>query len=241
MRARAGVVAEADGRGGARLARMRSEPPLALRSTAEAVYLVGGAAGPLGGDEVALDIVVAPGATLTVRSAAASVVLPGRGAAPSIVAVTARVGAGAELRWLPEPTVLVRGCRHRIDACIDVADGGRVVWREELVLGRHEEEAGSVRSRLTVDVAARPLVRQELDLGPDHPASTSPAVTGGARAVGSVTVVGYGAPAVSATFVGADATAAVLDLDGPGFQVVAVAADRCALAAALESGWYSRC
>ena len=57
---------------------LRSQAPLILRQTPEAVYLVGGAAGPLGGDVLELRIDVRAGATLRLRTAAAAVALPGR-------------------------------------------------------------------------------------------------------------------------------------------------------------------
>ena len=76
MRAYARVVAEADGHGGTRLVRLRGEPPLLPRRTGTGtgpatVHLVGGAAGPLGGDELRLDIEV--GALMESLIATASV------------------------------------------------------------------------------------------------------------------------------------------------------------------------
>jgi urease accessory protein len=246
MRARTGVVADAGPPGDVRLSRLRSAPPLVLRPTAEALYLVGGAAGPLGGDKVSLEVVVGPGAALTVRSAAASVALPGRpGAGESVVEVAARVAAGGLLRWEPEPTVVARGCRHRIDARIRVDAGGRLLWREELLLGRHGEPAGSVVTRLSVDAGERALLRQELALGAEHPHAGSPAVGGGARAAGSVTAVGFsfaeGVPRAAPAADGWGGWAAVLDLPGPGVQVTALADDRRSLARLLDAGLAAAC
>ncbi|MGH9281089.1 MAG: hypothetical protein ACRD12_23765 [Acidimicrobiales bacterium] len=73
MIANAAVVAEA----GPRYTRLRSQAPLVLRPTPDGVYLVGGAAGPLGGDTVTIEVDVRPGARLTMWSAAASVARPG--------------------------------------------------------------------------------------------------------------------------------------------------------------------
>lgn len=226
MHATAAVVAEP----GHRYPRLRSQAPAVVRTTPEGVFLVGGAGGPLGGDCVDIDIEVRAGAELTVRSAAAAVALPG--AAPSHVRVRARVAPGASLRWVPEPTVLARGCRHQVDATVAVEEGGRLHWREELVLGRHGEAPGSVVSRLHVDYAGRPLLRHELALGPEHPGWDSPAVTAGARAVGSLVIVGAGAGGTRVLGPGA----ARLELDGPGVQIVALAPDRRALASALGQG-----
>lgn len=233
MRARAVLVAEADGRGVTRLTRVRSEPPLVLRATPEAVYLVGGAGGPLGGDDLALDVVVGRGATLTVRTAAAAVVLPGSG--HSSVVVTARVEEGGRLRWLPEPVVAARGCRHRTESTLTLASGAGVVWREEIVLGRHDEPSGSILTRLTADVAGGPLLRHELALGPDYGAG-GPAVVGAARAVGSVLLVDPAWATVRPPARTLGPTSALLPLAGPGVHVVALAGDPVELRRTLDSG-----
>lgn len=218
---------------GDRLVRLRSAPPLALRSTPEALYLVGAAAGPMGGDELTIEIDVTDGADLTVRTSAASVVLPGP--APSRVTMRVRVEDGCSLRWKPEPTVLVRGCHHRVDARIELAATARLEWWEELVLGRHAEAAGSVFSRLVANLGGQPLLRHELALGPDFPESAGPAVAGGARVVGSVVVVdpswadGDARPGASSLGI-----VVVLPLSGPAVQLLALGDDRGSELAALE-------
>lgn len=232
MRARARVVALSDGHGGTRLVALRSEAPLILRSTPEALYIVGGAGGPLGGDDLTLEISVGSGARLTVRTAAASIALPGAG--PSSVRVRATVAASGELSWLPEPVVAAQGCVHHMEATVALEGDARLAWREELVLGRHGEPPGSVVSRASVDLDGAALLRHELALGPAHRGAESPAVTAGARAVGSVLLIGPGwdspAPAILS------ATAAVLPLARSGLQVVALADDASDLRALLEAG-----
>ena len=64
------LVAEAGPGGSLRLPVQRSQVPLVLRRTPEAVYLVSGAAGPLGGDTLELRIEVRAGATLRLRTVA---------------------------------------------------------------------------------------------------------------------------------------------------------------------------
>ena len=231
MKARARVVAETDGRGATRLTTLRSEPPLALRSTPDGLFLVGGAGGPLGGDDLALDITVGAGASLTVRTAAASMALPGVG--PSRVQVRATVAAGGELRWLPEPVVVVRGCIHHMDAAVELEAGAVLMWREELILGRHREPGGSVVTRASVDFAGHPLLRHELALGPGHPPAAGPAVIAGARAVGSLLFAGLEVK-VPATTLGP--TAAVLPLAGAGAQVIALAGGALELRRLLDAG-----
>ena len=235
MIARGRVVVETDGGGRSRLACLRSEGPLVLRPTSgSVVHLVGGAGGPLGGDVLTIEIVVGPGAELTLRTVAAAVVLPGP--APSTVEIDARVGEGGRLWWLPEPTVAAAGCDHRSRARISVAAGARLVWREELVGGRHGEVGGSVSSRMSVDLDGRPLLRHQLDVGPGYPVWASPAVAAGARCAGSVLVV-------DPTWAGAvrrpavlDGCAAVLPLEGPAAQVVALADDARTLRRLLDGG-----
>ncbi len=236
MKARARVVAAGDGAGGTRLTTLRSEAPLVLRDTPGGLYLVGGAGGPLGGDDLAIEIEVGAGARLTIRTAAASIVLPGRpGDGPSNLHVDARVAAGGELRWLPGPVVAVQGCVHHVEMVVALEEGAALMWREEVVLGRHGEPPGSVRSRATVDVGGRPLLRHELALGPGHPGAASPAVTAGARAVGSVLLAGpEWATGAGSTVVGDRAV--VLPLAGPGWQVLALADDAPALRRQLIAG-----
>ena len=231
MNAHAAIAAVSDGRGGTRLRTIRSEAPIALRRTPAAVYVVGAAGGPLGGDEVTLDVDVGPGASLALRTAAASVILPGP--LPSRLVVRARVASGGTLSWRPEPTVVARGCRHEVESRIDLAAGARLEWWEEIVLGRHDEQPGSVASRLDVEVEGEPLLRHAIALGPDHPAWSSPAVTAGERAYGSVLVVD---PDRLPSFAAVTGTAAVLPLDGPAVHVIALAADMITLRRLLEAG-----
>lgn len=255
MRAHAALTVEAvDGRVRARA--LRSAPPLTLRvlppAGAEEVtaYLVGSTAGPLGGDDLRLDVTVGDRASLVLRSVAATLAHPGPGGGPSTMGTVLDVGRGATLRWLPEPTIAVRGCDHRARTRIRLRAGATLVWRDEVVLGRHGEAPGSILQRLAVDVCGRPLLRSDVALGPRWPASLGPAGAGeGCRAVGTLLVAGPtaafvrrawaaggpgGVPAAGVAGAGA-VRAAVLDLDGPGVVLGAVAARAGALAAVLDA------
>jgi urease accessory protein len=197
VKASARLVAEADGRGGTRLAVLRGESPLLLRRTGHStgpgvtVHLVGGAAGPLRGDDLRLDIEVGPGAELDVHSVAASLALPGRpGAPPSRLEVHAAVAAGASLRWLPEPLIAAAGCDHRTGTHVEVADGGRLLWRDDLVCGRHGEPSGDVRTRTTIRYAGATLYRHDLEVGPGAPGWSGAAVLGATPAAGNVSPAG---------------------------------------------------
>lgn len=228
-RAWAAVTAECDAEGRTRLTRLRSDGPLALREAGDAVYLVGAAAGPLGGDDLGLDLEVGPGARLAIRSAATTLTLPGDG--ESRFTVRARVGEDGHLDFAPEPTVAATGCHHRAVAEITLTGGATLRWYEELVLGRHGEQPGRYGSRFDVTVDGAPLLRHELRL--DDPRTYgSGAVLGAARAVGTVLLAGPGLTDQPITGDGL----AVMPLAGPGVLVSAVAENSAVLRRRLRQG-----
>jgi urease accessory protein len=254
MRAHARIVVEADRRGGTRASVLRSEPPLLLRrtgppagddlgvhptdgaagplaDTALAVHLVGGAAGPLRGDDLRLDVEVGPGAWLDIRSVAASLALPGPpGRPPSRIGLCAAVAKGATLRWMPEPLIAAADCHHITSTEIRVAAGGTLVWRDELVCGRHGEDPGDASTDVTVRYAGATLYRHEFAVGPAAPGWCGAAVLGERRAAGSLVVVGAGPPPAATA---AD-DAAIMQLAGPGYVAMAVGADIRQVRAVLD-------
>ncbi|GGM89675.1 urease accessory protein UreD [Dactylosporangium sucinum] len=167
MRAAARVVAQADGPRTA-LTVLKGEPPLLPRRTGpNEVHFVGGAAGPLGGDELSIEIEVGPGALLVVRTVAASIALPGRGNEWSRLSINASV-AGT-LLWLPDPLVATARCRHLTESTVDLSGDATLVWREEVVRGRHGEPGGEARLSTTVRRDGRPFHRSDVSLE-DNPA-----------------------------------------------------------------------
>jgi urease accessory protein len=184
--ASAQVIAEPGPGGTTRLPLLRSQVPLVLRRAPEAVYLVSAAAGPLGGDCLNLRIEVRAGATLCLRTVAASVALPGLDGGESLLSVTATVAEGGRLEYLPEPVVVADGARHATDIRVSVAEGGSLVLRDELILGRHGERGGAYRGSLRADYAGRPLLRQALDISGSDAVTSGPAILSGHRAVGTL-------------------------------------------------------
>src|SRR3984957_7833408 len=183
----AASVEPAAGPGGVtRLPVLASQVPLVLRRTPSAVYVVGGAAGALGGGSLSLRITVGGGAFLRVRTSAASIALPGLDGLESVLRVTATVGAGGRLEYLPEPVVVAAGARHATLVSVTLAAGASLLLRDEVLLGRHGEEGGTARSVLQVCYAGRPLLRQSLSVSGSDPASRGPAVLAGHRAVGTL-------------------------------------------------------
>jgi len=230
VRAHARIVAAPDGRGGTRLAVLHGEPPLVLRRTGPVtVHLVGGAAGPLRGDDLRLEVEVEAGAELTVRSVAAQIALPGRDGPPSRLEIRARVGPGATLRWLPQPLIAAAGCEHHTITHVEVAEGGRLLWRDDLVFGRHGEPSGSLRTRALFRYAGKTVYRHDLAVGPDAPGSAAAAVLGQAQALGTLLAL---PEAVELPPPGGDVAA--MPLAGPGVVVTALGADIRAVRAALD-------
>ncbi|MCZ7374753.1 urease accessory protein UreD [Micromonospora sp. WMMC250] len=236
MRALARLVAQADGRGGTTLVELRGETPLLLRQTpadggVATVHLVGGAAGPLAGDDLRLEIEVGAGAAVRVHTVAAAIALPGRPGAVSRMTVRAVVHAGATLHWLPEQLVAAAGCAHLAESRVELAAGSRLRWRDELVCGRYGESPGGAVVHTQVDYADRPLLRQSLAVGPHAPGWAGPAVLGGAAATGSLLVVDESLPVEPAAV---DGTVARLPLaGGPATLWTATAPDAHTLRAHL--------
>ncbi|WP_433295047.1 urease accessory protein UreD [Actinoplanes sp. CA-030573] len=228
MRAAARIVAEADGRGGTRLTVLHGESPLLPRRTGGwdddagvTVHLVGGAAGPLRGDDLRLHVTVGADAHLTVRGVAAQLALPGRPDLPaSRLDIRAEVGPRARLRWLPEPLIAAAGCDHDAVTHVEVAETGHLLWREELVCGRHDEPAGDVRLSTTIRYAGGTVYRHDLAVGPHAPGWDSAAVLGPGRALGTlVAVPGLDDPPMGTP------TAAIMPLAGPAALATAVGPD----------------
>jgi urease accessory protein len=190
VKARAELTVEP---GPAACLRWHCAPPVVLRQTGpNQVHLVHAAGGPLGGDELALDIHLGAGAALQLRSAAATVVQPSSLAAPAQWTVVADLADGAVLDWRPEPTVICDGAELHSRMTVAVRGGARAVLHEVVVLGRASQRGGRFHGELSVDRDGVPLLAHTLVLDGADPALTGPAGTGGARAIGMLAVVGDG-------------------------------------------------
>jgi urease accessory protein len=201
--------------------------PVVLRITGpDRVHLVHGAGGPLGGDDLALDVDVAAGAALRLRSAAVTLVQPSAAApGPARWRVAADVGAGARLDWGPEPTVVCAGAAMQARLRVRLDAGAAAVVREVVVLGRHGERGGRYRGELVVDVGGVPLLAHTTLLDGADEVLRGPGGTAGARAVGTLLLAGAAAGAASApepTGEPAGVRWAWTELAGPGRLLVAV-------------------
>jgi urease accessory protein len=231
LKARAAIATAAGPGGATRITVLRSDGPIALRDTPAGVYLIGAAAGPMGDDDLTLDITVAPGTTLTLRSVASSILLPGQHGGQSRLRIRAQVGAHASLDFALQPTVAAAGCHHRTTAEITLDPTSHLRWREELILGRHNEPSGLCQSRLDVLIADIPLYRSDLSVGSAE-TDRSSAVLYGAAAAGSVLLAGKKRVRPAATSTGL----AVMPLAGPGTAITATAPDAITLSRRLDQG-----
>ncbi|WP_069812453.1 urease accessory protein UreD [Streptomyces sp. TP-A0874] len=245
-------AAPGNGRARTRVVELRSGWPLMLRSTSPlapgpasdwvcretepaAVHLTAGAAGPLGGDRLRLEVRVGAGSALYLGEVSSTLLLPGPRGGESRLEIRIRVGAGAALAWLPEPAIAAEGCRHLTDVRIALDPAARIVVREEVLFGRHGERPGAYRQRLRVLCGERPLYDQEFRAGPPAPGWDGPAVTGGLRTTGTLLVVD---PAVrSGGALAADLRGpegALMELPGRGALFSALAPDTAALRRRLD-------
>jgi urease accessory protein len=197
--------------------------------------LVGAMSGPLGGDHFTVEAAVEEGARLRVGSAAATIALPGQTKGEARYDVRLTVADGGELHWLPEQLISANGSELYVSTHVDVGAYGRLVLREEQVLGRVAEEPGRLSSRLVLRVDGRTVLDQELACGPGAPGGwDGPAVLAGHRAIGQLVVVRpeFAAEAVAARTLGEGAV--VLPLAGPAVLVSAVAPDALRLRKVLD-------
>lgn len=166
---------------------------MSIRCTPDRILVVSSAAAPVGGDELAIDVVVGPGATALLGTAAATVVWPGPRGAASSQRTRIVVGDGGHVEWRPEPMVSVIGSVHRTRTDVELI-GTATAWVvEETSLGRSGECSGRLDVELRVTRDNAPLVHHVEQLGPDVPGWGSAVHVSSARHL--VTGVVVGSPA----------------------------------------------
>lgn len=147
-----------------RLPRIEARGGLAGRCTGpDTVHLVSTAATPLGGDTLAVRLVVEAGARLRVRTAAATMVLPGAKTHESTAHWELEVAGHLDLD--PQPTVVAGGSAHDSAIRLLIAASAQVRIRERVQIGRSGERDGFWSSALHAEVGATPLLRHRIELG----------------------------------------------------------------------------
>lgn len=147
-----------------RLPRIECRGAVAVRHTeADTVHLVSAAATPLGGDTIAVRLIVEPGARLRVRSAAATMALPGPTSRESSACWQLEVGGEVDLD--PEPTIVAADARHLSKVHLQLADGASLRIRERVQIGRTGEREGFWSGGMWADRCGVPLLRHRVELG----------------------------------------------------------------------------
>jgi urease accessory protein len=118
---------------------------------------------PLGGDTIAIRVVVENGARLKLRSAAATLALPGPVSPTSYSYWDIEVAGDLDVD--PEPTVVAADARHVSSVTLRLHDAGAVRFRERVQVGRCHERDGFWSGSLRADCGGRPLLRHRVELG----------------------------------------------------------------------------
>jgi urease accessory protein len=135
----------------------------ARRTEADTVHLVSAAATPLGGDTIRVRVVVEPGARLRLRSAAATMAMPGTVTMESRASWDLEVAGALDLD--PQPTIVAGHARHLTSIRLTVTREGSVRLRERVQIGRSFERHGFWTGSLHADVDGSPLLRHRVELG----------------------------------------------------------------------------
>ncbi|SOX54152.1 urease accessory protein [Mycobacterium ahvazicum] len=147
-----------------RLPRIQCCGGIQARCTApDTVHLVSAAATPLGGDTIEIRVVVEPGAVLKLRSAAATLALPGPKTPTSQANWDIEVSGNLDVDL--EPTVIAADARHVSTVTLALREDGRVRFRERVQIGRYNERDGFWSGSLRADRHDRPLLRHRVELG----------------------------------------------------------------------------
>ena len=133
------------------------------QTEADTVHLISAAATPLGGDTIRVRVVVERGAVLRIRSAAATMVMPGTATMESRSHWDLEVHGRLDLD--PQPTIVAGAARHATATRITVSGEGSLRLRERVQIGRSQERQGFWTGSLHADVEGRPLLRHRVELG----------------------------------------------------------------------------
>lgn len=135
----------------------------ARRTEPHTVHLISTAATPLGGDAIHVRVVVEPGARLRLRSAAATMTLPGWLTPQSHASW--RLEVAGDLDIDPQPTVVAANSRHFTSTRLEITGGGRVRLCERIQIGRFGEREGFWSGLLHADIDGSALLRHRVELG----------------------------------------------------------------------------
>jgi urease accessory protein len=162
----------------------------------EAVFL-NTSGGLTSGDmlEFGISVAAEAGLTATTQTAERAYLAP---YGPARLTVEASVGAGGQLDWLPQETILFQGADLHRETRVDLQPGASCLMVETIVLGRRAMGEVLAKARLidrrTVTVQGRPLYVEALKLTPEALVMAgSAALMGTAHAFATLAFCGPGA------------------------------------------------
>jgi urease accessory protein len=161
----------------------------------EAVFL-NTSGGLTGGDRLSYNLSVADNCRVvaTTQTAERAYAAPD---GPAQVTVSATVGHGGRLDWMPQETLIYQSSHLVRRTQIDLAPGAECLLAETVILGRHA--MGEVVTHATlfdhrmIRRAGRPVWAESLHLTPEVLTSPAPALLNGARAFAVISLVAQGA------------------------------------------------
>jgi urease accessory protein len=178
---------------------LRARFPKPESQEAPEAVLVNTAGGLTGGDKLDIGVKLGAGASLTVTSAAAEKIYRARDGEATI-RVHLDLAAGAQLCWLPQPSILFDAARFDRRTEVDLAADARFLAVEMLIFGRaamgEDVHRGFCRDTWRVRRNGRLVFADSLQLdGAIAETLDRPAALGGARAAALVL---YSAPDATA-------------------------------------------
>jgi len=207
------------------LGELSCAPPLTLRQVRSddpgrcELRLVGSAAGPLAGDDLALDLRLRTGARATLRATGASLAQGRDRGGAAALSIRADLAAGADLIADPGALIVCQGSRVDVRVELALAEDAAIEWHELIVLGRPGEPPGQATVRWDVTRGGRPVLRQFVEL--------DPGLTDGRRVLACALIAG---PAVAARTVVAGPAAVAQRVDEHALLLTVLADDAAAAA-----------
>jgi len=155
------------------------------------VALIAASALLLADDHVEIQVVIKGPVRLEIVETAGTVAYAMRGgSARWDVVVT--LTEGAELFWHGEPFVVSEGADVSRTTQVNLESGCSAAIRESLVLGRHGEVGGTLRSSQRARLDGELLLAEDLDLAPETRHGW--AILGSARCLDTITTLGHRLP-----------------------------------------------
>ncbi|MDX5575374.1 urease accessory protein UreD [Streptomyces sp. ID01-9D] len=141
----------------------------------------------LAGDDVRIEVDVAPGAWLDIVETTGTVAYEGE--APSSWTIDATVGDEALLTWAGKPFVVSDGIATHRNTRIRLHGTGRILMQEKIVLGRAGQTGGDLTTSLNATDDTGPVQVEHLDL--TRQTRSMPGILGNLRSMDTVTALGW--------------------------------------------------